>query len=124
MVPFVAVALLGALASKFTDFLRYASGKDWAAVTHQAITWIGGVVVTILFAKSDFASSIILGSGSNAYELGKMSIATLVIVGMSAGSIFSVAVDFQKAFDNTGSSKRPDIGTNSTPTPPDAPPGR
>lgn len=109
MIQVVAVALLGALASKVVDFLRFLSAKDWNGVVTQLIVWVAGIGTVFLFAVSDFAKGISFGNGSDAMSLANMSGATLIIVGMSASSIFSITNDLRSAIDSTGSSKKPPL---------------
>ena len=85
-VPFIAML---ALVKKVIDFLKYVTNKDKNGVITTLAAWLGGVVVILLFAASDFASGINIGDTT----LGALNVASLVIVGMSIGASAGVAAD-------------------------------
>lgn len=102
---FVAITVLGALVWKFVDFLKYLKNHDWNAVLTMLSVWVAGVVAVLLFAHSDFASLVSVGSATLA-SLGTVS---QVIIGLSATSLMSVGYDFKKSLDNTDSAKTPSL---------------
>lgn len=98
-----AVALLGALAYKLTDFLRFVSGRDLKAAMTQAIAWASGVGAVFMFAASDFGSQVEV----NGMTLDEFNAVSLIILGMSASSVFGFANDALSAVDQTRTSQKP-----------------
>lgn len=98
---YAALALVASpVVLKLINFAQYLRVKNWNAVATQAAAWLGGVGVTFLFAHSNYSAAVAL-NGLNAYSL--------VIAGISLGSLASVGVDGLKALDATQSAAKPDL---------------
>lgn len=100
-----ALALLGTFISKFMDFLKFLRARDTNGITTQLITWVAGVVGVALFAHTDFAGGVKLGT----VVLEDAGWATQVFAGLMATSLLSKVYDFQKSFDNTQTSATPSL---------------
>jgi len=109
MIQVVAVALLGALASKVVDFLKFLSAKDWNAAVTQLTVWVAGYATVLLFAASAFGKGMTFSNGDSSISLADMNGFTVLIIGLSAASIFSVANDIRASIDSTDSSKKPPL---------------
>lgn len=103
---FIPLLALGALVYKFVDFLKYAKAKDWNATLTQAIVWVSGIGAVALFASSGFAGDIAVFNG---LTLANAGLVEQVILGLSAGSLFSAGYDAKKAIDNNDSAKTPSL---------------
>jgi len=82
-----------ALVKKVIDFLKYVTNRDLNGVLTTAGAWIGGIVVIVLFAQSNFAEGIKIGDTT----LAAINFASLVVVGMSIGSGAGLANDWISA---------------------------
>jgi ABC-type transport system involved in cytochrome c biogenesis permease subunit len=100
---FLPTLAMAALTLKIIDFLRYVRAADINGVLTQLFAWVGGVVVVILAANTDWASGIQIGD-KNLANLGFWS---LVFFGLTAGSGASIAKDTLKAVDNSNSAAIP-----------------
>ncbi len=99
----VPLALLGALVYKLVDFFKFVTNKNWVAARTQLIAWASGILAVTLFALSDFADGISMGNAT----LSSLSFPTLIIIGLSATSLFSAFYDLKSSLDNTDSAKTP-----------------
>lgn len=105
METIVPIALMGGLLWKVVDFLKFARAKDWNAVFTMLTLWAGGLIVTFLFAESQWANIGIL-------NLSDASGRDLIIFGLSATSLGAmIPFDFKKAIDQTDSAKTPPLTT-------------
>jgi hypothetical protein len=110
MEEIVPVVLLGAIVTKFVDFLKALRNQVWNDVFTQAIVWVAGVVGVFIFAETQWSNLGFLDLAvANGFDK--------TVLGLQASSLFSVAVDFRKAFDQSDSAKTPPL----FPTQPDAP---
>lgn len=103
---FVPVAAMAILTLKLVDFLRYARAADLNGVLTQLCAWVGGVVVVLLVAQTDWARGIQIGDKS----LHSLSFWSLIFVGLTTGSGASVIKDVGvKALDNSNSAAIPTL---------------
>lgn len=103
---FIPIAAMAILTLKLVDFLRYARAADMNGVLTQLCAWIGGVVVVLLVAQTDWADGIQIGDKS----LHSLSIWSLIFVGLTTGSGASVVKDIGvKALDNSNSAAIPTL---------------
>lgn len=115
-----AIAML-ALVLKVVDFLRYARARDYNGVLTQAVTWVAGVVVLLLVAKTTWAAMISVAG----VPLGKLGFWSIVFAGLTVSSGASVVNDYRKALDNTNSAAIPTLLPPGPANPPrSAPPVR
>lgn len=108
MEAFLPAVAMVALLWKLVDVLKActnwkAGGKN--TVVTQLIVWVGGVVVVFLFAQTDWAGSIQIGDA----HLGALNIWSQLAVGLSLGSVTSVAFDAKKAVDPSDSARTPEL---------------
>lgn len=103
---FVPLIALGVLLWKLVDFFKFLRAKDWNAVVTQAIVWVCGIAVVILFAHSAFGDAIPVFNGLTLSGLGATEQA---IVGLTVSSAGSVGYDFKKARDDSDSAKTPPL---------------
>lgn len=101
--PALAMALL---VVSIINFLKYAKAKNWSGAMTQIIVWTAGVVVVLLAAQTDFATSISVG---DEYTLATLNFASLILIGLTLASIGSFATEIKKAIDNTDSAKKPPL---------------
>lgn len=102
---FVPVVAMAALTLKLVDFLRYCRAADMNGVFTQLAAWVGGVLVVLLVAQTDWADGIPVGDMS----LGTINIWSIIFYGLAAGSAASVYKDTTKAIDNTNSAAIPTL---------------
>lgn len=99
------LAVLAALALKFTDFLKFVRVKDWNSVSTQAAVWVSGVVAVFLGSAADISAGVeVFGS-----FLGDLDIVSQILTGLSLGSVGSVLYDFKSALDGTDSAVTPPL---------------
>ena len=105
MTEFVPTVAMATLVIAVINFLRYLSaGKAGLnGVVTQLIAWVAGVVVTLLFAQTDFASGIAVGD----LPLDQLNFWSVVVVGLTVASAGSFLVELRKAFDPSDSSVKP-----------------
>lgn len=94
---FIPVVILAALIAKLIDFGKALSNRDGNAAVTQLVAWVSGVLILILFARSDFAAAIEYGG----VTISNMNIWTQIIVGMAISSVASVGNDVRQAVDPT-----------------------
>jgi hypothetical protein len=99
-----AVATL-ALIIKLVDFLRYATNKDINGVVTQAVSWIAGVVVIMLVARTHWAAALDVGGVSLAH----LGVWSQVFAGLTIASGASLAKDTLKAVDNHNTAAIPTL---------------
>lgn len=105
MQEFLASVAMASLVFKLIDWLKNITNKNWSSVLTQAITWVAGVVVVLLYAQTAWANSFGFGD----VLLADMNFWSLVAVGLGAGSFASVSYDFKKARDNTDTAIQPKL---------------
>lgn len=102
---FVPVVAMAALTLKVIDFLRYLRAGDMNGVLTQFASWVAGVLVVLLVARTDWADGIVIGDMS----LAALGVWSQVFFGLSAGSGASFVKDTLKAVDNTNSAAIPTL---------------
>lgn len=113
MIEFVPVLALLALVYAVINFLKEVTNKQVNAVVTQLITWVAGVVGVWLFSESDFGSAIAVGE--TGYTLSNINFSSLILVGLTIGSLAMVAYDLKKAIDRTDSAVAPKLLPDNTP---------
>jgi hypothetical protein len=110
-IPFVPLLALGTLVFTVVNFLKFVKAKDWNAAVTQGIAWIAGVVVVALFAQTQFAEQLRVGT----LRFSQMTFATQLFFGLIATSLLSTLNEFKKAIDNTDTAGTPSLipGTKS-----------
>lgn len=103
-----------ALIWKIVDFAKVVRVRDVDAIVSQVAVWAAGVIVMFLLAATDFATGVDIG-GRDASALNW---ASLVLVGLSIGSVASTAYDFKRAIDRTDSAAQPSLVTGRVPVVP------
>lgn len=109
MGPEIVLGFVGLLALvwKFIDFLRalanFATQKS--AVVTQVTAWVGGVVGVMLFAHSNFGTTVTVGD----MTLDKYDGTSLLILGLMISSAASAAVDYKQARDNNDDASKPPL---------------
>lgn len=101
----ITLASLVALGNKLTAFLKSITNKDWNAVITQLVHWAGMTIVIALAATADIANNLVLFSGVP--PLKDLDFGSILLAGMSLGSLGSVVYDFKKARDNTDGASEP-----------------
>lgn len=103
-VPLVVAALMVAV---IVDVIRSARNGQWNGVVTPVVAFISGVVVSLLLANSDFASSIAIGE--TGITLGDANASSIVLFGFALGSSAAKIVDLLKAIDGSDSQRRPSL---------------
>lgn len=94
-----------ALIKKIIDFLKFITNRDWNGAATQAIVWIAGVVVVMLYAQTDWAETF----GFAGILLSDMNLASQIAIGLGFGSVASFGADWIKARDHTDSAAMPPL---------------
>lgn len=94
---FIPVVIMAALIAKLIDFGKALSNRDGNAAVTQLVAWAAGVLIVVLFARSDFANGVAYGG----VVLENMNLWTQIIVGMAVSSVASVGNDVRQAVDST-----------------------
>lgn len=102
---FIPLIAMLALVAKVIDFIKFLKNGDTNAWFTQLSVWVGGVVVVLLFAQTQFADGIAVGDMS----LSTLNFASLIAVGLSVGSLSSLAIDAKKAIDGGDTAKTPPL---------------
>lgn len=103
----LAIAALLAFAGKLTDVAKFIRAKDWNATGTQLVAWIAGGATLALGAASSVTDGIVIpGLG---VAIGDLDFWSIILLGASGTSLFSVAYDFKKAFDGNDSAKTPPL---------------
>lgn len=102
---FVPLVAMGSLVFTFINLLKNVANKLWSPVVTQLISWLAGVVVVWLFAKTNWADTISFG-GTPLSTLNAMS---QFVIGLMAASLFGVVKDITKAIDQNDSAKTPPL---------------
>lgn len=100
---------LGALVWKVIDFLKYLSNKKWPAVTTQVMVWVGGIIAVFLYGATQFAGDLKV-SGISLSDFAGWD---KVLLGLSVGSLISVAYDGKKMLDHSDSAAVPELKVGS-----------
>lgn len=104
-IPFVPLAAMGSIVFAFVNFLKFLTAKDWVAARTQAITWGAGIAGALLFAHSDFGNSITIAG----HYMDNLHTTSLVILGLSASSLFTFANQTLKAVDRNQTAATPPL---------------
>ena len=102
---FIPTLALAALVLKLIDFARYARAGDMNGVVTQLATWISGVLVLLLVAKTDWAGGIEIAG----FPLSKLNFWSQVFYGLSLASTASLAKDVLKSVDSNNSTVIPTL---------------
>jgi hypothetical protein len=111
---FVPIVVLTAMVYAFINFLKYLTNKQWTAALTNIVVWIAGYLAVLIFAHSDWASSVTIGK-----PLDELSGASLIIAGFVAGSTAISANQARAAFDRSDSSATPPLLHNAPLPPPE-----
>lgn len=111
----ITLVILGTLAGKFVDWVKFIQAKDWNATITQLAVWGAGVAVILLGANADAFEALMLPGFDR--PIGDMNFYSLMLIGLSLTSLISFAYDFKKAIDGTDSAKTPHL-TSISPGPP------
>lgn len=104
-IPFVPILVLGTLVFTTTNFLKYLAARDWSAVTTQAIAWVVGVGVAMLFAHTQYASGITVGGRL----MNQLNWWSLLLLGLVLTSLLSTVNQGLKAFDINDTAATPKL---------------
>lgn len=102
---FVPLVVAAATIWKVVDFVKFAKARDVSSAATQILTWVAGIVMAFLLAKSDFAGGIDVSG----MALGDLNAYSVVLFGLGLGSTASGVVDYKKARDNTDSASVPSL---------------
>lgn len=102
---FVPVLAMAALVVAIINFIKFIKAGDGNGIATQLAVWVAGVVVLFIAAQTDFASGISIGD----MEIDQMNAWTLVFVGLTLGSVGTLANDIKKALDNSDSAVKPPL---------------
>ncbi len=105
MLDIVPLAALGLVVKTTVDILRYLRGKDWNGAGTLLIAWVGGLLAAVLFANTDFADSIQVGDQT----LGQLNLASLVVIGLTIGSVGAGFNELTGALDANRSTAKPHL---------------
>lgn len=107
IVVLLGFAGLSAVVLKFVDFMRLLGSfpTEKSAIATQLLAWVGGIVAVLIYASSDFASSVEVGD----QLLSELNMASKVLVGLMTASVASAAVDVKQALDGRDTSTFPPL---------------
>lgn len=103
----VSFLVLGTLAGKIVELLKYIKAKDTNGAFTLLSVWVAGFVVLVLGANAS-AFEMLMVPGMEV-PLGQLNWASLVLVGMSLTSFVSFGYDFKKALDGSDTAKQPSL---------------
>lgn len=113
---FIPMASLAAFVVTVVNFIKFVKAKDVNGAATQLTVWVVGVGTVWLFAQTKWADAIAFGDTSLAAYDGW----SLLVLGLTLGSVGTLANEFKKAFDNSDNAVKPPlIGSDSTPRSPD-----
>lgn len=98
---------LTALVWKFVDFMRLLGSykTEQSAVTTQILSWLGGIIAMLIYASSDFGSTVTI----DGKPLSDFSTISLILVGIMMASTASAAVDVKQAIDSRDTATKPPL---------------
>lgn len=114
--PFTAVSLFVATLYAAQSLVRYAKAKDMNGVLAIVLAAASGIAVVALAAHSNMSSDLQLIQGGA--HLGKLDMASQVMLGIAVGSAGTVVADFRKAFDGTTTAAKPLLVAKKAAAPP------
>jgi hypothetical protein len=102
---FVPLLALGLVVKTLVDIFRYIKGGDWNGAGTLLIAWAGGFGAAALFAQTAWAEGLAIGD----QNLGALNVASLVVLGLTLGSIGAFANEFNAARDVNRSTAKPHL---------------
>lgn len=103
--PFTAISLFVATLYAFQSLVRYAKAKDANGIVAIVLACLSGIAVVALAAHSNVSASLQLIQGGEV--LGKLNMASQVMVGVAVGSAGTVLADARKAVDGSTTAAKP-----------------
>lgn len=110
---FVPLVAFAALVSKFVDFARFVTARDYRSAVTQTVAWAVGVAGALLFRATSFATAIPVGDRS----LATLSVVDAIVFGIVGASTASLFVDYKQALDATDTAIKPPMLGNKIRTP-------
>jgi len=107
MEPAILLGMIGALAYKLVDFVKFLTNRDKNALITQAAAWIIGILVVVMSSLSNIFEGFVLPGMTTA--INDLDVFSLVIIGMSLQSVMGITFDFKKAIDGSDSAVVPTI---------------
>lgn len=102
---FVPTAAMALLIVSIINFIKFIRAKDTNGLVTQLSVWVAGVVVVLLAAETDWASTINVGD----QLLGDLNFASKLFVGLTIASVAMFANDLRAAIDGGDSSRKPKL---------------
>lgn len=90
---FVPLLVVGSLILALVNTYKMALAGQWAKVGVQAVSWAVGIALAFLLSGTDWAQSILIGSGEDALPLGDLGWQSLILVGVALAAVANVAYD-------------------------------
>lgn len=110
---FVPLVALGLVVKTTIDILRYLKGSDWNGAFTLIAAWIAGFGAAALFGQTAWADSLVIGD----QNLGNLNIASLIVFGLTLGSVGAFANEFNAARDDNRNTSKPHLVSGDAPTP-------
>ena len=102
---FLPIIAMVTLVVKVIDFARYARARDINGIATQLLTWVAGILVVLLAARTDWAAQLRVGE----FSLADLNSWSQVFWGLSFASTASFSKDVTKAVDNSNSAAIPTL---------------
>lgn len=102
---FVPILALGLVVKTTVDILRFVRGRDWNGAGTLLTAWVGGFAAAALFAQTEFADGISVGDQT----LGDLNVASLLVVGLTLGSVGANVNEFFASRDANRSTAKPQL---------------
>ena len=90
---FVPLLVAAALILALVNLYKQAVAGDWQKVGVQVVSWGVGIAVAFLLAESDWASSVLIGSGDAAVPLSTLNPFSVVLVGVALAAVANLGYD-------------------------------
>ncbi len=103
----VALGLLTALVKKVIDAAKYLTNRQWNGFVTQVIVWGAGFVAAFVGANAEITKDVGLPIGDAVITLGGLDIWSLILLGLSIGSLASVGNGAEAAIDINRDTTKP-----------------
>lgn len=100
MEDLTAYAAFGGLVWTLMQLVKYVDAKQWTSVRNQGLTWLFGILVTLLAAQTSFAAGIPTIGGATLHQA---SFWDQVFVGLTVAGVAGTLFSFKRAVDETDS---------------------
>lgn len=102
--------LMSAIVYSLLNFISFLSAKDWKAAGKIGASYVVGIVVMVVFAKSTIGAPMVFFG----MALGTLNTFDLILLGLVAPSIAGVGYNLKQAIDGKDTAIVPSLGGKPT----------